>query len=307
MERRRNSIAPIWYFFLLAQVGCSAWGQTTLEGTSPDSILATFDNAVRVYTDIRNAIYVLDESQATLTKLDSLGRMISVWGGPGSGDAELDEPADLDPTNGLSLVVADAGNRRVKRFSGEFMFLESLTLSTEGQMSGVGDAGRPDVEPVMLDEGRPIAVRVAPDGGIFAIDQDNAVIVKWGRDRRIERVFGGFGTGGGMLEDPVALALSEDGHLYVADAGGGDLKIFDQFGTFEREIGSGRLEDVRSLKRTGSRILVVMPERIAIYDVNGGYVRDLEIQTDEPIMDVALWRGNLLVLTRRTLRCLSLG
>jgi hypothetical protein len=147
---------------------------------------------------------------------------------------------------------------------------------------------------------------VAADGGVYAIDQDNAVVVKWSRDRRLERVFGGYDSGFGGLVDPVAIALGTDGRVFVADNGSATIKIFDQFGNFERAIGSGRLEDMRSLRRAGGRLMVVLPDRLVVYEASGGLVETLHVEIDEPLTDVAIWRGKLLLLTNRWLSCASL-
>ncbi len=300
MERRRNSISLLWAGLLILQA-ISPHLQSWAAPVRPDTLLARFDDAVRVQTDIRGAIYVLDASRATITKLDSTGAVQAVWGGPGSGDAELDDPADFDPTNGLNIVVADAGNRRIKRFSGEFMFLESLAISEERQVSGIGDSGRSDVESSLLYEGRPIAVQVAPDGSIHAIDQDNGVVVKWGRSRRLERVFGGYDAGRGSLENPVALAIAGEGRIVVADRGSGTLKVFDQFGNYQRSIGSGLLEEVQTVKRVGDRLIVVLSDRIAIYEENGAFVRNVSIGAVQSLTDATLCGDRWLLLTRNAL------
>lgn len=260
-------------------------------------VLARFESATSLDTDVRGFLYVLDGARSTLTKLDQGGRVVAVWGGPGAGDTQFDEPKDIEATNGLELYVADAGNRRVKRFSGEFVPLESIVLNAPSGVAGVGDDGRSDRDLFVLDTGRPVSVARASDGTLFAADDERNVVVKWGAGRRIERVFGGLESGEGALVQPTSLAIGADGRVFVGDVGRREIVVFDQFGSFLRTMASGGGFEPRALDRSGDDLIATAVREIRVYSVEGLLEVVVKPDVGEPLVDAALVEGAWYLLT----------
>jgi streptogramin lyase len=96
--------------------------------------------------------------------------------------------------------------------------------------------GKPGVSgngPDTLHE--PSAVLVTPGGNIFVADGHqpgvgNARIVKFDKNGRFVKQWGGHGSGPGQFEMPHALAMDSRGRLFVADRGNDRIQIFDQQG-----------------------------------------------------------------------------
>jgi len=81
----------------------------------------------------------------------------------------------------------------------------------------------------------PSAVLVAPNGEIFVADghepgEIHARIVKFDRNGRLIKQWGGNGSGAGQFDMPHALAMDSRGRLFVADRGNNRIQIFDQEG-----------------------------------------------------------------------------
>ena len=74
------------------------------------------------------------------------------------------------------------------------------------------------------------------EGEIFVVDGHNASgnnrIVKYSRDGRFMKEFGGTGYGPGQLRGPHAIAMDPAGRLFVADRANQRIVVFDQEGNF---------------------------------------------------------------------------
>ena len=262
----------------------------------PVDTLATFEDAVSLSVDQKGRLYVVDAQEATLTQLGWKGVVHNTWGGPGQGDYEFDEPMDADPSKGLIILVADAGNGAIKRYSSEFLHLGTFSLSEpeQGRTSGyrVGE-GNPDA----VLEGRPVAIAASFAEELYAIDADRNAVIKWDADRRVERIFGSYNDGDGALVDPVALAVDAKGQVFVADAGQQSVLVYDAFGTYVRSMGAGQLEDVRAVAVYDGRLLVVLPRRVLVYETRGLLLHTYGIEGKEPLVDVAVADRDFYLLT----------
>jgi hypothetical protein len=94
------------------------------------------------------------------------------------------------------------------------------------------------------DEGfnQPNAVAIAPNGDIFvAQGHENrrgagaADILKFDKDGKFIKRWGGHGSGPGQLEMPHSLTFDTKGRLFVADRNNNRVEIFDQDGKFIAE------------------------------------------------------------------------
>ncbi|MDX1545543.1 MAG: NHL repeat-containing protein [Rhodothermales bacterium] len=284
----------------LPSVAAAQPADTLLAGAEP---LARFAEARALALDPTGALYVVDAGRGVIVQLTPDGLPLADFGGPGAGEGEFDEPADLDPTTGLLWVVADAGNSRLQRFTRTFAHLESLPVHRAdaaqpggaartvsiGEQAGAGQAG-----------GRPVAVAVGPSAETFAVDAAQGVVLKWDASRRLERTIGGYDAGAGTLVDPVALAAGED-LLYVADAGQAAVVVYDLFGGYVRTLAPGRAEGVRAVTLTPEALWVVLPTRLLVYSRSGRLERAIDVRLDEPLVDVAVRGGALYLLTRTRL------
>jgi len=263
------------------------------------TVLVRFDAARALSVDPAGRLYVVDVGRDAVLQLGPDGTRLAILGGPGTEDGQFDEPADVDPTNGLLWVVADAGNSRLQRFSHTFLHLETLPVSrivrftpgAQGRTVPVG-AERGDG----AADGRPIAVVVSSTSEIFAIDETQGLVLKWDASRRLERPIGGYNAGEGALVDPVALAADATS-LYVADRGRDAVLVYDLFGGYIRTLAAGRAADVRALAVVRDQLWIVLPERLLVYQTRGRLLRVLDVRLGEPLVDVAHHKDLTYLLT----------
>ena len=287
------------FCFLLLAAASVAVAQPADTLVAEAEVLATFDEARALGVDASGKLYVVDAGKDAVLQLGPDGGLLASLGGPGAHDGQFDAPADIDPTNGLLWIVADAGNSRLQRFSRTFLHMETLPVARIDRFTP-GVAGRtvPVGEERGLDDadGRPIAVITSNANEIFAIDEAQGLVLKWDASRRLERAVGGYDAGEGTLVDPVALAVDATS-LYVADRGQAAVLVYDLFGGYIRTLAPGRAEDVRALTVARDALWIVLPERLLIYQTRGRLLRTLDVRLGEPLIDVAHYGEATYLLT----------
>ncbi|QXD15629.1 NHL repeat-containing protein [Rhodocaloribacter litoris] len=267
----------------------SGWAQPADTTVTAAVELARFEDARALAIDPTGLLYVADAGQGAVLRLDAGGRLLAALGGPGTGEGRFDEPADIDPTNGLILVVADAGNGRLQRFSRDFLLLESIPVGDEGTAGRTASSSflARDSEVTDRAAGRPVAVVTSEAQELFAVDARRKVVVQWDRNRRFVRLIGDQEPG--LLLEPVALA-ADARSLYVADRARAAVVVYDPFGGFVRMLAEGRARDVRAVTTAGERVVIVLPERLLVYDASGRLERVIDVHLGAPLVDVA-FRG----------------
>lgn len=255
--------------------------------------------------DPAGLLYVVEGARETIVTLAPDGREIQRLGGRGSSAGQFDGLADIDPTNGLVLVAADAENGRIQRFSREFLFLESLPVEPV-RRSDVDARGytsyRRQANEASRGSGRPVAVRTGHAGETFVVDADRGTVLKWDRERAFEREIGGYDTGEGKLRTPVALALDHERRsLFVLDVAQEAILVYDFGGAYERVMAVVEGAEAIALEVVGDALFVVFPENIIRYHVRGTLEAEQAVALDAPLVDAAFRAGTVYGLTRRGL------
>lgn len=177
-------------------------------------------------------------------------------GGPAPA-ARLAEPfhVELDARGGL--LIADAGNRRIRRL--DLASGSIATVAGDGRGGLGGDGGPATSAPI----GTPYAVAAGGDGDLFLVDQQTPVIRKVdGRSGRISILAGTGSKGSGGDDGPASAALLREpndchldgsGGLLIADVGDWRVRRVD--------LASGRISAFAGTGRPAAR-----PDRSAIGD-----------------------------------------
>jgi hypothetical protein len=300
---------------LLFLFGLAGWSSTALfPGVSSAqdadttitevTTLAEFQDPVALAADPSDVLYVVDAVTASITRLMPNGDVLSTHGGPGRGEYRFDDPSDIDVSGGLVWLVADAGNSRIKRYSSEFLHLASMPVDLSSfavtQSAGRGGFREEEGAPLQYAAGRPISVAANISDETFAIDAESGSVIKWDASRRIERAFGK-AEGAQLLLDPVSVTTDREGKVYVADRALESVIVYDRFGTYLRTLADGLAGEVEAVYARNERLLVVLPRRLLVYDLNGLLVRTYDVWIGEPLRDVAVADGAFFLLTIKRL------
>lgn len=264
-------------------------------------VLARFQEARALAADPKGRLYVADAGRDVIQIFDREGQERAALGQAGTRASEFDSPLDLDPTNGLTLVVADAGNGRIQRFSSELQYLEAMPVGRvfgNEEDSRVFDDGRDGS--LVQGRGRPIAVVSSNSNDTFVIDGRDNVVVKFDEQRRMERVLEA-GSSPSVPKEPIALALDGNKRLYVADGERNVVFMYDSFGSFSGRVSTPSLPDIQAVTVHGGRLWIVCVDRVVVWDPTTEQAREHSVSLDSPLVDAVQQGEDVFLLTPRRL------
>jgi len=153
--------------------------------------------------------------------------VVGIFGGVGLGPGEFSYPRAITAEPNGSVFVVDK-NGRVQRFSADGQF-ETFWRMPE------------------TEQGKPVGLKVHPDGRIFVADTHYHRVMIFDRDGKLLGSFGSEGFGGDRFQFPTDVAFDALGFIYVSEYHENDritkwspeLKFMAAFG--EKEIEGRRL------------------------------------------------------------------
>jgi peptidylamidoglycolate lyase len=170
---------------------------------------AHFNRPTDVAVAPDGSFYVSDGYRnSRILRFSKEGRYLFSWGRKGSGPGEFDVPHSIALDGAGHVYVADRTNARIQVFDSLGHFLAEW----KGQALG-----------------RPWAVRAGVDGYVYVVDggdqpttpPDRARVLKLAPTGRLIDSFGTFGNYDGQFVWPHAIAVAEDGTVYVGDVSAG--------------------------------------------------------------------------------------
>lgn len=260
--------------------------------------IASFDDARALAVDPRGRLYVADAGRDVVTVWDADGTRLHTFGGSGARPGRFNTPVDVDPTNGLQLLVADADNSRIQRFSSDGRLLDVLPVRRFSDAS----AGESVVDPSRSFHsqgavGRPVAVASTPAQDILALDGRHRTLLRWDANRRVERLAHADAVGDARLRAPVDVALDNHRRLYVADADA--VLVFDRFGTFARRFDVPKeAAPIHAITAHDNRLWIVRPHSVtAVSADTGTRLQSSVVALGAPLMDIAFSGSRRYLLT----------
>jgi sugar lactone lactonase YvrE len=167
------------------------------------------------------------KSDPSVLEFDASGKLVRSFGGgmlifPHG--IYVDKDGNVWVTDGQGK---DGKGHQVFKFSPD-----GKVLMTLGKAGVAGDG--PDTF------NQPNDIAVAPNGDIFVSDghspgTGNARVVKFTKEGKFLKQWGGHGSAPGQFEVPHALAFDSQGRLFVGDRANNRIQIFDQEGNFLAE------------------------------------------------------------------------
>jgi sugar lactone lactonase YvrE len=182
-----------------------------------------FDNPRDVDVDSTGQIYVVDQNNNRIQKLNASGTFLAKIGATGAGNGQFAAPRGITVVEGSPrrILVADTLNHRIQEFSDTLVF--QSTLGTLG--TGVGQ----------FDE--PRGITVDPRGNVFVSEGDNNRVQRLGffaAPPPFVRTWPVPDDGAADIPDADSVAVDTAGNVYVLDDP--HVQVFDPSGAFLRNI-----------------------------------------------------------------------
>jgi len=240
----------------------------TITGDSDSGI--QLKGALGLSVDLSGAIYISDTENNRIIKFNSDGKMIKSIGGFGWEKEQFYTPSDICAASALDVFVADYNNHRVQRYDKDLNYISSLYSDENWEET--------------FQFAYPKSVAVSIHGDLFIIDGENVRLLKLNSFGEPEMSFGDFSEGKGRLMDPVQITMSPKDKMYVSDGGANKIVVFDYFGNYLSEIGSGFLKEPHGLFYSSLSLLLVADtgnKRVVIFNPEGELVFQWSIISDE--------------------------
>ena len=157
---------------------------------------------IEVHDDV---VYVCDTLNDRIQRFSTEGDYLGKWGTPGAGPGQFNDPHNLAFDADGNVYVTDTWNRRIQKFDTSFEYITEFRFDEDPGMIGYPSG-------VAVDENFNVYVTVADD---TASDE----IVVFEPDGDFLRTIGQRGTGLGLFNSVVSIALDPDGNLYTVDDG----------------------------------------------------------------------------------------
>jgi sugar lactone lactonase YvrE len=189
----------------------------TFEGTDGSSLLVDGAGDVYIGTSKGPPSYP-PPYYANVTRFSSSGQLLETWGQYGTSEGELRNPAGMAFSPDSSLLIVDAGNRRVERFTRDGMYLSKFgnDPTLDGKFQAASD--------IDLDSRGNVLVADAGNNRIQKFTAEGLLLLKWGAP----------GPEPGQFNSPRGIAIDDADQIYVWDTGNGRVQVFDDEGAFLR-------------------------------------------------------------------------
>lgn len=215
-----------------------------------------FKDARSIAVDAEGRIYIGEYTGGRIQVFDREGKFITQW----TADAKMPLRGMTADRRGTVYVVQKGEINKYEGPTGKFLGTvgagggryDDVWATPDGGLVAFTRQSRDDV--VKIDSSGQIkqtiqaavsgqtdrselSIRVAADGTgtVYALGEFNDAVFKFSPDGRFQTRFGGDGDEPGLFRAPGAIAVDNQGRVYVADFKG--VQVFDQNGRYIKVIG----------------------------------------------------------------------
>ena len=181
-----------------------------------------FNHPADVALDPSENVWVADQTNNRIEKLNVKGEFLAAYGSLGSANGKLNGPTGIEADEKGNLWVADTGNNRIEKFGskGEYLTKFGTVGSGNGQLSA------------------PKGIAIAPNGNVWVVDTGNNRIEEFSSAGTFIGAFGAKGSGNLQFSEPAALDIGPAGNVWVADTGNNRIEKLNEKGEFIAAYGS---------------------------------------------------------------------
>lgn len=252
----------------------SSRGQKLKEITCKSCKRNYISDALSIAIDKRGDIYIVENSEQSIKKIDVDEDVLLSFGSEGDGRGQFDRPMGIAVDESEQLFIADSRNKRVAVFkvSGN----QNQSLATIKSLPPVidFDSSLRSTETIVdlnfvdgqglytLSDGRgsillngpsgkiyglsgkkpgefksPAALDVSVEGQVFVVDSENDRLQVLHPDGTPFYHFGKSGVKTGQFSSPQGVAINSKGSIYVSDTENNRVQIFNRDGIFLSSFG----------------------------------------------------------------------
>jgi len=216
LNTKHSKIIKKLYLLILLFVG----SEISLSAQSLNAEPLTYFEVSRNYSKIsvstNGDIYLLSSKDCLVDRFDSKGKLLSTFGGKGSGSQFLNDPKSIWTQNDLKIYIADYGNNRITLLTKELGFISTFNNFTNNYFT---------------EEFRyPIFVSVMYNSDILVLDSENRNFIRYNQQLLKLEKFGGIESGNNQLVSPSEVYAGKN-ELAVVDDADSTLKFFNYFGS----------------------------------------------------------------------------
>ncbi len=259
-------------------------GQLGSRGDGGQAVNAEFNWPSGLAVDASGAVYVSDTNNHRVRRIAPNGIITTIAGkgvdgfsgdsGPAT-EAMLDTPVGLALDGAGNLLIADAGNNRIRKLN-----LNTGIISTaagNGYGRG-GDGGAASAAGLFF----PTGMTLDGAGNLYISDTGNHRIRKVTPAGIIDTIAGtgtpGFDGDGGAAKSaqvnaPGGLALDARGNLYIADQGNHRIRLIKPDGTISTFAGNG-LTGIEGENGAATSVRLTAPAGVAIDSAGNLFIAD---------------------------------
>ncbi|MEX0721838.1 MAG: hypothetical protein WD059_14280 [Balneolaceae bacterium] len=240
------------------------------------TIYENLDNATSLYAT-SNSVYVVEQGNNRLLKLNHEGGLQETLGGNGSGDYHFSNPVDVDATNGLKIYITDYNNRRIQVYDRRGQFLTSISASQHFNR-------RRNFSPtqISIDNLGEIIFYDQSSNSILRIDEDADVMDEFRLPNDILQV-----------NDLIATEQL----IYILDREGGQIHVLSENGSYELFYPA---QNVQAIFIAGEILWKSYADRIVIESRNAED-RTIEFGSNISVVDIQAFDEAIFILGENTL------
>ena len=249
--------------------------------------IGNFSNSASFSINPSGFIFIADSEKNEIYKIDTLGTNLKFIGGYGWSDSAFDNPSDVFATT-LNVYVTDKNNHRIQIFDKDLNYLSQFRTDKS--------------ENTNLQFAYPECLAVSNQGDLYILDSDNSRILKFGLTGNFLLEIGGNNAGEYSLSNPINFAISDDGKLFVIDAG--FILVFDQYGTGLMKFKTSF--EASNLSISKSKIILNSPDQIEIIDLinrsnDSRLIKSTQLNINSSIKEAKLFNNKMYVLTETSI------
>ncbi|MDB6066371.1 MAG: hypothetical protein JWR26_2579 [Pedosphaera sp.] len=187
-------------------------------GTGPGQ----YNTPIGIAVDGARNLYIADELNQRIQKLDTNGAYVLAWGGSGTNAGQFSSPSGVAVDGSGGVYVADTSNLRIQSFD---------NIGTPVVQWGVGGSAAGQFI-------NPQSVAADNAGNIYVADTYNHRIQKFTTNGTYVTRWGTQGTNSGQFQTPEGVAVDTNGNVYVADTFNHRIQKFNGSGAYITQWGS---------------------------------------------------------------------